>query len=239
MQPTNEADRLLQIAEKLLKEKDLNAARDFALLAQETEPLLDGSDQITAIADVLIAGDKRINDIHHHCSSVAWSVLSDPETKAAYDNELFEFFNVDLDAVKNQREKDVQNHREKMLVRRNFGNKRSSESLWTLCPYCYHLYEYPRAFEGCCLRCEKCDRAFQVVEITTEALPPALPGREAYCSSWPYFPIGFTMSVSDRLPPERYSTLGDLLPNVSAVDGTPSESRSTMQPPENTAPDGV
>ncbi|KAL8252796.1 hypothetical protein R6Q59_036489 [Mikania micrantha] len=211
MQPTNEADRLLQIAEKLLEEKDLNAARDFALLAQETEPLLDGSDQIMAIADVLIAGDKRINDIHHHWYAIlqidihraddlefvkqqyrrlalllhsdknkfslsesafklvgdAWSVLSDPETKAAYDNEFFEFFNVDLDAVKNQREKDVQIHREKMLVRRN------------------------------------------------------------------------SVSVSDRMPPERYSQLGDLLPNVSAVEGTPLESRSTMQPPENTAPEGV
>lgn len=59
-----EAIRLLGIAEKLLHNRDLNASRDFAILAQETEPLLDGSDQIVAITDVLLASDQRINNHH-------------------------------------------------------------------------------------------------------------------------------------------------------------------------------
>ncbi|KAE8657011.1 hypothetical protein F3Y22_tig00116997pilonHSYRG00817 [Hibiscus syriacus] len=37
-----EAIRLLGIAEKLLQGRDFNGSRDFAILAQETEPLLDG-----------------------------------------------------------------------------------------------------------------------------------------------------------------------------------------------------
>ncbi|KAI3732924.1 hypothetical protein L1987_64136 [Smallanthus sonchifolius] len=287
MQPRNraEADRLLGMAEKLLEENDLNAARDFALLAQETEPLLNGSDQILAITDVLIAADKRINDNHHHWYAIlqinihrtddaefikqqyhrlallvhpdknkfsfsesafkivgdAWSVLSDPAKKSAYDKELFEFLNIDLDTVKNQKEKEVQNQREKLPVRRNSGNEVSSENLWTPCPYCYYLYEYPRVYEGYCLRCDNCDRAFQVVAIPSEAMPPTVPGKEAYRCSWPYFPIGFTISVSetaktattpDRMPPETSSSLA--APSEGFVEETPSESRSTLQKQEKT-----
>ncbi|GMN58194.1 hypothetical protein TIFTF001_027300 [Ficus carica] len=35
--------RLLGVSEKLLQNRDLNRSRDFAVLAQETEPLLNGS----------------------------------------------------------------------------------------------------------------------------------------------------------------------------------------------------
>ncbi|XP_061350073.1 J protein JJJ2 [Gastrolobium bilobum] len=57
-----EAERLLGVAEKLLQNRDLIGSREFAILAQETEPLLEGSDQILAIVDVLIAAEKRVNN---------------------------------------------------------------------------------------------------------------------------------------------------------------------------------
>ncbi|CAA2985074.1 Hypothetical predicted protein [Olea europaea subsp. europaea] len=59
-----EAERLLGIAEKLLRSKDLSGSKDFAILAQETEPLLEGPEQILAVADVLLAADKRVNNHH-------------------------------------------------------------------------------------------------------------------------------------------------------------------------------
>ena len=59
-----EAERLLGIAEKLLQSRDLNGSREFAVLAQETEPLLEGSDQILAVIDVLLAAEKRVNNHH-------------------------------------------------------------------------------------------------------------------------------------------------------------------------------
>ncbi|XP_076888714.1 uncharacterized protein LOC143539227 [Bidens hawaiensis] len=238
MQPTSraEADRLLGIAATLLEQKDLSVARDFALLAQETDPLLDASDQIMAITDVLIAADKQINNLnHHHLYAVlnidihrtndpesikqqyrrlaillhpdknkfafsrdafklvgdTWAVLSNPGMKMAFDKELLEFFN--------------KNQREKMPVRRNAGNNKGlleNMNIWTLCPYCYYLYEYPKVLEGYCLRCQHCDRAFQVVVIPAEALPPMVPGQDAYCCSWLYYPIA---SVSDRIPKETSS----------------------------------
>ncbi|XP_050377118.1 uncharacterized protein LOC126794444 [Argentina anserina] len=59
-----EAERLLGIADKLLQSRDLSSSREFAVLAQETEPLIDGSDQILAIVDVLLAADRRVNNHH-------------------------------------------------------------------------------------------------------------------------------------------------------------------------------
>nr|XP_027093065.1 J protein JJJ2-like [Coffea arabica] len=55
-----EAERLLGIAEKLLRNRDFAGCKEFAVLAQETEPLVDGSEQILAVAQVLLASEKRI-----------------------------------------------------------------------------------------------------------------------------------------------------------------------------------
>ncbi|XP_039069706.1 uncharacterized protein LOC120216313 [Hibiscus syriacus] len=69
-------------------------------------------------------------------------------------------------------------------------NQRSKTStFWTACPYCYRLFEYPRVYEGCCLRCQNCEKAFHAVDIPT--LPPLVPGREAYYCCWAFFPLGF------------------------------------------------
>lgn len=57
-----EAERLIGVAEKLLFNRDLNGSREFALLAQETDPLLEVSDQILAIIDVLLASERRVNN---------------------------------------------------------------------------------------------------------------------------------------------------------------------------------
>ncbi|KAL3340194.1 hypothetical protein AABB24_028694 [Solanum stoloniferum] len=270
-----EAERLLGVAEKLLREKEFAPCKDFALLAQETEPLLEGPDQILAIAEVLLASVKRINN-HHDWYSIlqiqgrtedselikkqyrrlalllhpdknkypssdtafglvadAWAVLSDPSKKGLYDNELSLFTRVKLTPAGGRgRPRGSYNKQKKgdnkLPVRRssrasNSGSgqnqnpnpspvsQRSYHSappkatapapmsgamrgqrvvnLWTACPYCYNLYEYPRVYEGCCLRCDKCKRAFTATEILS--MPPMVPGREAYYCIWGFFPMGF------------------------------------------------
>nr|POE68590.1 hypothetical protein CFP56_60061 [Quercus suber] len=59
-----EAKRLLGIFEKLLQTRDLTGSSDFVILAQETESLLDGSDKILAVTDVLLAAEKCMNNHH-------------------------------------------------------------------------------------------------------------------------------------------------------------------------------
>ncbi|XVF36598.1 hypothetical protein REPUB_Repub19eG0070900 [Reevesia pubescens] len=239
-----EAIRLLGIAEKLLQNRDFNGSRDFAILAQETEPLLDGSDQILAVVDVILAAEKRINN-HHDWYSIlqidrrsddndlikkqyrrlalllhpdknkfpfadhafklvadSWAVLSDSSKKSLYDKELSLFTRIDLSSGgdrsnqpgklpvtrKGQNQERVQQKTPNWKTQ--YENQRLRMStFWTACPYCYRLFEYPRVYEGCCLRCQNCERAFQAVLVPT--LPPLVPGKDAYYCCWGFFPLGF------------------------------------------------
>ncbi|KAL4278495.1 hypothetical protein GQ457_03G033950 [Hibiscus cannabinus] len=238
-----EAIRLLGIAEKLLQSGDFNGSRDFAILAQETEPLLDGSDQILAIVDVILAAEKKINN-HQDLYSIlqidgrsddndlikkqyrrlalllhpdknkfpfadhafklvadAWAILSNSSKKSFYDKKLSLFTRIDLSGgnLSNQagklpvsRSGQNQERGQYWIPNANtqHENQRSKTStFWTACPYCYRLFEYPRAYEGCCLRCHNCEKAFHAVDIPT--LPPLVPGKEAYYCCWAFFPLGF------------------------------------------------
>ncbi|CAN1332022.1 Protein HLJ1 [Linum perenne] len=239
-----EAERLLGVAEKLLQSRDLNGTKDFAVLAQETDPLLDGSDQILAVADVLLSSDKKINNHHHDWYSIlqldprtndldlikkqyrrlalllhpdknkfpfadqafklvadAWAVLSDSSKKSPFDSELSLFTKVDLSnsdklpVRRSQRpsgsSSSSNNISNNSGVNREEQSQRSARmaSFWTICPYCYLMYEYPRVYENCCLRCQKCERAFHAALI--QSLPPMVPGKDAYYCSWGFFPLGF------------------------------------------------
>ncbi|XWS14917.1 hypothetical protein CRYUN_Cryun35bG0050000 [Craigia yunnanensis] len=239
-----EALRLLGIAEKLLQNQDFNGSRDFAILAQETEPLLDGSDQILAVDDVLLAAEKRINNHHdwyfilqvdrrsedndlikkqyHRLALLlhpdknkfpfadhafkfvadAWAVLSNSSKKSLYDKELSLFTRIDLSSAgdrsnqagklpvtrRGQSQEHVQ-HRTPNSKVQNENPRLRLSTFWTACPYCYRLFEYPRAYEGCCLRCQNCERAFHAVLVPT--LPPLVPGKDAYYCCWAFFPLGF------------------------------------------------
>ncbi|XVF67277.1 hypothetical protein PTKIN_Ptkin10aG0107800 [Pterospermum kingtungense] len=63
-------------------------------------------------------------------------------------------------------------------------------TFWTACPYCYVLYEYPKVYEDCTLRCqaEDCRRAYHAVVIPS----PPVSGKGTYFCCWGYFPLGFS-----------------------------------------------
>lgn len=81
---------------------------------------------------------------------------------------------------------------------RNDGNQGTARlrSFWTVCPYCYVLYEYPRIYEDCCLKCQKCQKAFHAASLPT--MPPMVPGQEAYYCCWAFFPLGFVLGNSEN-----------------------------------------
>lgn len=253
-----EAERLLGIAEKLLQARDLTGSRDFAVLAQETEPLLEGSDQILAVVDVLLASERRMNN-HHDWYGIlqmdrrsddldlikkqyrrmalllhpdknkyanadqafrlvahAWAVLSDQTKKPLYDKEVNLFFSkIDLSS-----QQQVKLPVRRTTIRQSSANRSAADdvsvdhgsgsseqdhqrnqrqrlqSFWTACPYCYVLFEYPRVYEDCCLRCQKCQRAFHAAMIPS--LPPFVPGQEAYYCCWGFFPLGFVFGNSQN-----------------------------------------
>lgn len=305
-----EAERLLGIAEKLLQTRDLTGSREFALLAQETEPLLEGSDQILAITDVLLASERRVvNNRHNDWYAIlqtnrqslssepdllkknyrrlalllhpdknrypladsafklvadAWALLSDPSKRGLYDHELAVYSKIDLPLRRHQPPQSAAQaaaDKDKLPVRRSprgggtggaggdgaglnssdpspppppphtaSGNNQPRGSsggrggratgrtanFWTACPYCYVLYEYPRAYEDCCLRCQNCERAFHASVINS--LPPMVPGKEAYYCCWGFFPLGFSLETSTKGKKKAVGSDQDGANNVSATN---------------------
>ncbi|CAL0334359.1 unnamed protein product [Lupinus luteus] len=73
-------------------------------------------------------------------------------------------------------------------------NESVIESFWTACPYCYAMYEYPKVYEDCTLRCPNCRRGFTAVVVRA---PPNLGGNDdSYCS-WGFMPLGYSGNFKD------------------------------------------
>ncbi|KAG6767491.1 hypothetical protein POTOM_028696 [Populus tomentosa] len=73
-------------------------------------------------------------------------------------------------------------------VRKTSASEPEAPSFWTACPYCYILYEYPKAYEECILRCQSCRRAFHAVMVPA----PPVTGKDACFCCWGFFPLGFS-----------------------------------------------
>ncbi|CAA0806716.1 Chaperone DnaJ-domain superfamily protein [Striga hermonthica] len=75
--------------------------------------------------------------------------------------------------------------------RDDYGVNDNELTFWTTCPYCYYMYEYPRTYVDCAMRCQNCKMAFQAVVIPSP--PPVPDGQDAYFCCWGFIPLGFSM----------------------------------------------
>ncbi|KAF7843012.1 chaperone DnaJ-domain protein [Senna tora] len=66
-------------------------------------------------------------------------------------------------------------------------------SFWTACPYCYVMYEYPKAYEDCTLRCQSCRRGFHAMRVRS----PPVEAKDSYYCCWGFFPLGFSGNFKD------------------------------------------
>ncbi|GMJ05572.1 hypothetical protein HRI_004226400 [Hibiscus trionum] len=75
-------------------------------------------------------------------------------------------------------------------TRPNQATESEGPSFWTACPYCYVLYEYPKAYKDYTLRCQtkECRRAFHAVVIPS----PPLNGKDTNFCCWGFYPLGFS-----------------------------------------------
>ncbi|KAE8673971.1 hypothetical protein F3Y22_tig00111769pilonHSYRG00199 [Hibiscus syriacus] len=71
------------------------------------------------------------------------------------------------------------------------GNE--TTAFWTVCPYCYHMYEYEKKYEDCCLLCQNCNRGFHGLAV----MPPperfqANGNVGEYYFGYDFFPLGYS-----------------------------------------------
>ncbi|CAI9118429.1 OLC1v1020000C2 [Oldenlandia corymbosa var. corymbosa] len=77
----------------------------------------------------------------------AGEVLGDPDSKAQFDRDL--------------------------RTRTEDSGKGSGGTFWTVCPYCYFMYEYENGFLDCAIRCSNpnCRRPFAAAAVAASAAP--------------------------------------------------------------------
>ncbi|EOA22939.1 hypothetical protein CARUB_v10003675mg [Capsella rubella] len=114
----------------------------------------------------------------------AWSVLSDPPVKSMYDRELqmsqMGQFSQPSSQSQHMQDSQLQSQAETL-------ENPVATSFWTVCPYCFSLFEYPKVYEECTLRCQQCKRAFAAVE--TQTPPVESHGEGVYFCSLAVFPL--------------------------------------------------
>lgn len=72
-----------------------------------------------------------------------------------------------------------------------------SETFWTVCPYCYNLYEYEKAYEECCLRCQNCRRAFHGVAVKEPSKNSLAEGEDEYYCGLGFFSLKYSLNGGD------------------------------------------
>ncbi|XP_020877763.1 uncharacterized protein LOC9309478 isoform X2 [Arabidopsis lyrata subsp. lyrata] len=200
-----EADQWLATSEKLLASSDFHGAKTFAIRACEADPSrTDAADYIVAIADTLLAlettiGDSKVTDWY---AVLRLSRLTqNPEHVATQYRRLTLLLNPNVnrlpfadqalklvsDACYSQSEQfqdsPLQSQGETM-------ENPTATSFWTACPYCFSLFEYPKGYEECTLRCQQCRKAFEAVK--TQTPPVESNGEGVYFCSWAMFPVGLS-----------------------------------------------
>ncbi|PKA49119.1 hypothetical protein AXF42_Ash010804 [Apostasia shenzhenica] len=216
-----EAQRLLEIAEKLLDAQDLVGSKRFAERALESDPLLEGVDQILAVVDVLLASQRRINNQHdwysilqlpHPSSSPAGHADDSLAIKRSYrrfalllspERNLFPgadsalrfvgdaFLVLSDPAKKSMFDSQVQ-----------FSNSHLRSKTPTGAASLRLDPTFWTSCRGCCHVFEY-DRAYLNLTLRCKtcmlpfqacemvAPPPIVPGSDMYYCSWGFFPLGF------------------------------------------------
>ncbi|KAF5798391.1 putative DnaJ domain, Chaperone J-domain superfamily [Helianthus annuus] len=177
--PGPDPKTLLHLSSQFLRRRHFSDCRKYAHQAHQLNSSLAGVTKILAVADVLLTttyetpnGNVRdwyevlqvdrysqnLNLINKQYGRL-YGLLNPCENTFPFADEAFEIV---CDAW------GVLSHSEKKFEYDCMVKKiLEGEQFWTVCPYCYYLYEYPRVYLEGCVRCvnEKCGKAFTCVEI--------------------------------------------------------------------------
>ncbi|XP_062215432.1 uncharacterized protein LOC133915988 [Phragmites australis] len=211
-----QAERLLEIAEKLLTARDLVGCKRFAERAVESDPLLPGADEILAVADVLLASQSPLSSGHPDPLAVLQLPPGGSPDQAAVSRAFRRLalllsprnphpgaeFALRLvhDAYALLSDPSRRPPPSSATANPATGNPSqpaapapatNPQEFWTACPFCCYVHQYPRHLVGRALKCpnESCRRGFVAAEIPT--LPTIVPGTEMYHCAWGFFPLGF------------------------------------------------
>ncbi|XP_023531119.1 uncharacterized protein LOC111793459 [Cucurbita pepo subsp. pepo] len=109
----------------------------------------------------------------------------------------------------------------------------SIPGFWTACPYCYNLYEYPKGYEDCVLRCQNCAKAFQAAVIPS---PPVADNASTFCC-WGFFPLGVSPNARGTTGSAAWSPFSAIFAcPLPGQGGTKSGKSRNVKPAKKSTP---
>ncbi|CAH2073407.1 unnamed protein product [Thlaspi arvense] len=160
--------------------------------------------------------------------SDAWCVLSDPPRKSMYDREL-QMTQIGQFGQTHSESQRFQSRRDSPPLQSEAETSENpmATSFWTACPFCFALFEYPKGYEGCVLRCQQCRRVFEAVK--TQTPPVEGNGEGVYFCSMAVFPL----AISDRAKTSGsgWSPISHLF--VYPVQSSDQQANVKKAPPRN------
>ncbi|CAI9758197.1 unnamed protein product [Fraxinus pennsylvanica] len=185
-EPSQETSRLVYAAEYFLTRRKFTDCREFALRAQASDPNHPSPALLIAIASVLSVA-YIAPDIPDYYSILGLPRFTSDLTRI---RDSFENLVPLLNPKNNTYPLSFQAHELVLKARyvllnldekaqfdkeltKNQGVKSGTDdaTFWTMCPYCYHVFEYNIVYKDCCLRCQnvRCRKGFHSVAV---AVPP-------------------------------------------------------------------
>nr|XP_043633414.1 uncharacterized protein LOC122604600 [Erigeron canadensis] len=174
--PNNDPKMLLRLSEHFLQRRHFSDCHIYATQVQEIDPHFPGVNQILAVAAVLHAAATpttgNLTDWYKILQLERYTNNSELITEKF--NKLYDLLNPSKNEFPFSDEAfDVvcdawfllSNSVKKLEFDENL--LKNASGVWTICPYCYYVYEYDKEYLDCCLECEndKCGKAFTCVEI--------------------------------------------------------------------------
>ncbi|KAL5556545.1 hypothetical protein UlMin_038781 [Ulmus minor] len=223
-----DSNSLLELSAQCLRQKDFSGCRKHAIQAQQSDPKVAGANQMLAIADVLEAGKLRLRNNHFDWYAILQLTKTESEnlqlvrtrfkkllTQVSFHKKKYDFaleaFNLVLDArsvLSNPRKRtqyemeigiDPEGSKEGEEKNQENGFGGNDETFWTLCPYCYGMFEYEKRYEDCSLRCKLCERPFHGVSINPPKQEMIVPGKEQYYLCLGAFRFGYRGPVEEKI----------------------------------------
>ncbi|XVE83070.1 hypothetical protein DITRI_Ditri16bG0057300 [Diplodiscus trichospermus] len=101
-------------------------------------------------------------------------------------------------------------------------------TFWTVCPYCYCMYEYEKKYEECCLLCQNCRKGFHGLPVVAPPERLLVDGKGEYYSGYGFFPLGYSGNsfLGDKKEVDREDT-GKKRNVVEIADSSDDEEMET------------
>ncbi|KAL8532415.1 hypothetical protein ACS0TY_008858 [Phlomoides rotata] len=213
-----ETQRLLTVADYFLQRRGFADCCKYAVRARDSDPTHPSPTRLICIASVLSVS--MISSTQHDYYAVLnlpnfesdfvriesnfetlTSILAPSANACPLTSEAFDLVMKAWSVLSNSVEKEKYDDELRMRMAGGCTSRSGGDTFWTMCPYCYYVFEYEKVFEDCCLRCanERCRRVLHAAAIAAPPPPDVVAKGQYLCPGFMPFAISNSNGQRTRM----------------------------------------